>query len=127
MSKHWQAHPAVKTGKDLTFGERAADHMKAIFATWSALICIVLVMVVWMVSSGFGQDPKPFILLNLCLSCIAALQCFILLIAAKRADAIAAQQATHHLQLSEDIAKKVAEHMNQIDEILELLRSDRVA
>lgn len=60
--------------------------MKAAFATWTALLGILTVMAVWIWTHGFGVDPAPFILLNLCLSCLAALQCFILLIAAKRAD-----------------------------------------
>jgi uncharacterized membrane protein len=42
-----------------------------------------------------GLDPYPFILLTLIPSCIAALQGAILLIAAKRADHIAADLAIH--------------------------------
>lgn len=69
--------------------------MKALFATWSALLAILAVMALWIMTGGFGSDPKPFILLNLCLSCLAALQCFILLIAAKRSDQIASELAEH--------------------------------
>lgn len=78
-----------------TFGERAADRMKAALSTWRAIGLIVLGLVVWIMTGGFGKDPFPFILLNLCLSCLAALQCFILLIAQKRADEIAAELAQH--------------------------------
>ncbi|MFC5238276.1 DUF1003 domain-containing protein [Pseudonocardia zijingensis] len=42
-----------------------------------------------------GFDPYPFILLNLVLSCLAALQGAILLIAAKRSDQIASELAHH--------------------------------
>jgi uncharacterized membrane protein len=44
---------------------------------------------------GSGFDPYPFILLNLLLSCVAALEGAILLIAAKRADQISAELAMH--------------------------------
>ena len=99
----WEKHPGVRTGDQLSFGERAADRMKAVFATWTALFCILAFMAVWMHSGGFGHDGFPFILLNLCLSCLAALQCFILLIAAKRSDQIAAETALHTLNNTDDI------------------------
>ena len=46
-------------------------------------------------------DKYPYVLLNLFLSMLAGLQGAILLIAAKRADAIAAQQSLHHLEISQ--------------------------
>ncbi len=98
----WHRHPGVRSGAQLSFGERAADHMKAIFATWTALIAILFLMLFWMVTSGLGSDPEPYILLNLVLSCIAALQCFILLIAAKRADQISSELAVHDNTLLEE-------------------------
>ena len=50
----------------------------------------------WMLANGSdGFDPYPFILLNLILSCLAALQGAILLIAAKRADALSRDLAEH--------------------------------
>jgi uncharacterized membrane protein len=44
---------------------------------------------------GHAFDPYPWILLNLVLSCFAALQCFVLLIANKRGEQIAAEIAQH--------------------------------
>jgi len=108
--RHWREHPAVATDDALTFGQRAADHMKAIFSTWTALGVILLFMAVWLKSGGFGRDAFPFILLNLCLSCLAALQCFILLIAAKRADQIAAAIALHTLQNTESIKQLIEQN-----------------
>jgi uncharacterized membrane protein len=49
---------------------------------------------VWMaLNRPTGLDPIPFILLNLVLGCLAALQGAILLIAAKRSDQIASEPA----------------------------------
>jgi uncharacterized membrane protein len=45
-----------------------------------------------------GFDPYPFILLNLVLSCLAAMQGAILLIAAKRADQISSELAIHDFE-----------------------------
>lgn len=54
-------------------------------------------MIAWALANTLweGWDPYPFILLNLVLSMIAGLQGAILLIAAKRQDAIAAALAQH--------------------------------
>jgi uncharacterized membrane protein len=53
----------------------------------------------WMIGNrGSGFDPYPFILLNLILSCVAAMQGAILLIAARRSDQIAAELATSDYQ-----------------------------
>jgi uncharacterized membrane protein len=50
----------------------------------------------WMIGNrNVGFDPYPFILLNLILSCLAAMQGAILLIAAKRSDQISSELAVH--------------------------------
>lgn len=97
----WAEHPAVRTGHELSFGERAADVMKRVLATWACLIGFLLLMAVWMATGGFGADHAPFIGLNLVLSGIAGLQCFVLLIAAKRADQISAELAQHAFETGE--------------------------
>ncbi len=97
----WGMHPRVRTGNELRFGERAADAMKAAIANWPALFLVLTFLAVWMVTHGFGVDAFPYILLNLVLSCIAALQGFVLLIAAKRSDQIAAEVAAHTLENTE--------------------------
>ncbi len=99
----WSAHPHVRTGEQLTRGERAADRMKQALATWTALISMGLFIAGWMVfnshlaGQGHHFDPYPWILLNLCLSTLAGLQCFVLLIANRRGEEIAAvtSQATY--------------------------------
>jgi uncharacterized membrane protein len=92
----WERHPAVRTGDQLTRGERAADRLRSIMGSWGFVIGALLFLAGWTVgnrSSGF--DPYPFILLNLILSCLAALQGAILLIAARRADQISSELALH--------------------------------
>lgn len=121
--RHWRAHPAVATDGALTFGQRAADVMKGVFATWRALGAILFVMLVWLASGGFGHDHAPFILLNLCLSCLAALQCFILLIAAKRADQIAAAIALHTLENTESLKQLIEQNTALTEQVAALTRA----
>jgi uncharacterized membrane protein len=109
-AKPWEWHPKVRKSSELSRGERAADRMKSVFATWWALIAMCAVMVLWMSTGGFGIDQEPFILLNLCLSTLAGLQCFVLLIANKRGEQIAAETAQHTLELTEHIDKLLKEN-----------------
>ena len=81
----------------LTSGERAADRLRNGMGSWLFVGGFLAFMAVWAFANaaGLGWDPYPFILLNLFLSMLAGLQGAILLIAAKRQDAIAAALAQH--------------------------------
>lgn len=97
----WDGHPAVPTGPELSFRDRAVDGMKRGMATWTCLLGFLALMVVWIVTGGFGTDHEPFQGLNLVLSGIAGLQCFVLLLAAKRSDQISALLAQHAFETGE--------------------------
>ena len=98
MIGHWDKHPHVRTGEQLTFGERAADRLKAAFGSWAFLITLNVLIVGWVIINGLilrhAFDPYPFILLNLGLSWLAAQQGGALQIAANRGDRIASEVAT---------------------------------
>ena len=110
----WSDHPHVRTGNSLTRGERAADRMKQALATWTALIGMGLFIFAWMIfnshlgGSGHHFDPYPWILLNLCLSTLAGLQCFVLLIANRRGEEIAAVTSQATLINTAEILRLVA-------------------
>ncbi|THG31097.1 DUF1003 domain-containing protein [Naasia lichenicola] len=84
--------------------------------SWPFVMGFVGFMVVWAIlnSSGKGWDPYPFILLNLFLSMLAGLQGAILLIAAKRQDAIAASLAQHDFE-TDTAARKDIEMLLEIN------------
>lgn len=88
-----------KQKASLTTGERAADIMRNGMGSWMFVGFFMLFMVLWAILNTIvlttKWDPYPFILLNLFLSMLAGLQGAILLIAAKRQDAIAAALAQH--------------------------------
>ncbi|HEY3867336.1 MAG TPA: DUF1003 domain-containing protein [Actinocrinis sp.] len=73
--------------------------------SWAFVFTACGFLAVWMICNmvvsqtvGHTFDPYPFILLNLVLSCVAALQGAILLIAAKRSDQISSELAQHDYQ-----------------------------
>lgn len=95
-SRLWRHHPAVRSGEQLTTGERAADRLRNIMGSWLFVFGALIFLAGWMVGNGgTGFDPYPFILLNLILSCVGALQGAILLIAARRADQVSSELAMH--------------------------------
>jgi uncharacterized membrane protein len=104
----------VRTGSQLTLGERSADKMRSFMGSWGFVFGALLFLGGWMLGNGgHGFDPYPFILLNLVLSCLAAMQGAILLIAAKRSDQISAELALHDYQTNLD-ADKVIKAVHQL-------------
>jgi uncharacterized membrane protein len=96
----WRHHPHVRSGTDLTFGERSADIMRNAFGSWAFVGSFLLFMAAWIGLNtelgAAGFDKRPYILLNLGLSMMAGLQGALILIAAKRSDRVAAEQALAH-------------------------------
>ncbi len=74
-----------------TLGERAADAVANFGGSWGFIGLFTAVLVLWMavnVRGLFGPfDPYPFILLNLVLSCLAAVQAPIIMMSQRRAEA----------------------------------------
>jgi uncharacterized membrane protein len=93
---NWHHHPAVRSGDRLTLGERSADRLRNGMGSWGFVFSAIVFLVGWMIGNrNVGFDKYPFILLNLILSCLAAMQGAILLIAAKREDQISSELARH--------------------------------
>lgn len=74
--------------KALTFGEKAADKISEIAGSWTFILIFSLFLIFWIILNTIilakGVDPYPFILLNLLLSCLAALQAPIIMMSQNR-------------------------------------------
>jgi len=78
--------------RKLTFGERLSDRIAEFGGSWKFLISFGAVLLLWIVVNGVvfairAFDPYPFILLNLVLSCLAAVQAPIIMMSQNRAEA----------------------------------------
>jgi len=78
--------------QQLTFGERMADRIAEFGGSWRFVIGFLVIVVVWVVVNAVVLlwrpfDPYPFILLNLVLSCLAALQAPVILMSQNRQEA----------------------------------------
>jgi len=77
--------------RKLTFGERLSDQIASFGGSWRFIILFGVVLVLWIVLNAAlllnrGFDPYPFILLNLILSCLAAMQAPIIMMSQNRAE-----------------------------------------
>ena len=70
-----------------TFGQRAADAIAKWAGSWVFIIGFIVFLILWMCVNVYAWmnvwDPYPFILLNLVLSCLAALQAPVILMSQK--------------------------------------------
>lgn len=76
--------------EEMTFGERIADHVARFGGSWTFIITFMVVLVVYattnIVLRGRAWDPYPFILLNLFLSMLAAIQAPVIMMSQNRQD-----------------------------------------
>lgn len=73
----------------LSFGQRIADKVADFGGSWTFILSFIAFLVAWIAINVFwfankGFDPYPFILLNLILSCVAALQAPIIMMSQNR-------------------------------------------
>ncbi|HEY6007632.1 MAG TPA: DUF1003 domain-containing protein [Geobacteraceae bacterium] len=76
----------------LTLGQRAADRLASFGGSWRFILLFACILVLWLAVNTFAIlakpfDPYPYILLNLVLSCIAALQAPVIMMSQNRQEA----------------------------------------
>lgn len=78
---------------NLSFGERLSDRVSEFGGSWPFIITFAVVLVAWMAFNSFMLfiaerfDPYPYILLNLVLSCLAAVQAPVIIMSQRRQEA----------------------------------------
>lgn len=109
-----------------TKGEKAADKMADFVGSWSFLIIISVVLVFWIILNVIAYelswDPYPFILLNLLLSVVAAVQGPIILMSQNRMEK--KDRLRSELDYETDIKaeKEIEEIKKQLEEIKSMLK-----
>ena len=91
----------------LSFGDRLSDRVAAFGGSWTFLIIFGGVMAGWIMlnsvflgKQGEAFDPYPYILLNLLLSCIAAVQAPVIMMSQNRFAAKDRLQAAHDYEVN---------------------------
>jgi uncharacterized membrane protein len=120
--------PIIKKSK-LTKGQKAADFVAKWAGSWTFIILFLFFLVVWAILNTlaiyFGVwDPYPFILLNLILSCIAAIQAPIILMSQNRQAEVDRQRAQYDYLVDRKAEREIKEMQIDILEIKELLEKN---
>lgn len=77
-----------KVDNSETFGQKASDKLASFAGSWTFVLGFSAILVIWIILNTVwivkSFDPYPFILLNLVLSCIAAVQAPLIMMSQKR-------------------------------------------
>jgi len=108
-----------------SFGDRMADKIASLAGSWRFIIIFVAVMAVWIAVNGSmgteAFDPFPFILLNLTLSTVAALQAPVILMAANRQSAKDRAVAQNDYQVNLKNEVEIADLHRKMDNLADAL------
>jgi uncharacterized membrane protein len=108
-----------------TFGQRLSDKMATFAGSWTFILSFGTLMIIWIVinaSMGAGAfDPFPFILLNLTLSTLAALQAPVILMAQNRQSAKDRAVADNDYQVNLKNEVEIADLHRKIDTLTDAL------
>lgn len=121
-----------------TLGQRAADAVARFAGSWAFIFSFIAVMVLWMAGNVLlasrAFDAYPFILLNLMLSCIAAVQAPLIMMSQNRQEAKDRQRAENDYRVNlkneliiDDLYRKldrILENQQRIDQRLERLEQN---
>ncbi len=104
----------------LTLGQQLADKIATFGGSWNFIILFLSLLIIWMIiniliSSPF--DPFPFILLNLILSCIAALQAPVIMMSQNRKEQKDRQRSENDYKIN----LKAEIEIRQLHEKIDLL------
>jgi len=104
-----------------TFGERAADKLAEYAGSWTFIISFLILLVIWMAINVYAWinvwDPYPFILLNLVLSCLAALQAPVILMSQNRQSYKDRLKAEYDYKVNRKAERLIEEILNRVKKI----------
>ena len=110
----------------LTFGQRLADRVAAFVGSWAFIVSFVVILILWtmlntliLARAGSAFDPYPYILLNLMLSMIAALQAPLIMMSQNRQAAKDRLEAAHDYEVNLKAELEILALHKKMDALLE--------
>ena len=109
--------------KDLALGEKMADSLATFGGSWTFLIMFGAILLIWIAVNSFlllkkPFDPYPFILLNLVLSCLAAIQAPVIMMSQNRQEAKDRLRSQHDYQVNLKAELEIRHLNDKIDHLL---------
>lgn len=108
----------------ITPGQKIADKIAAFGGSWYFITFFALLLIFWMLYNLFSKnslDPYPFILLNLILSCLSALQAPIIMMSQNRQEQIDRQRNENDYKVNLKTEIIIQDLHCKLDTILEEL------
>jgi len=107
----------------LTFGQRLSDKIASFGGSWKFIIIFFCILVLWtsvntLILAFKPFDPYPFILLNLILSCLAAIQAPIIMMSQNRQEAKDRLRASHDYQINLKAELEIRQLHQKLDHLL---------
>jgi len=109
--------------KDLTLGDRMSDKLASFGGSWRFIMIFGAVLLVWIAINSVVLlkkpfDPYPFILLNLILSCLAAIQAPVIMMSQNRQEAKDRLRSQHDYQVNLKAELEIRQLHDKIDHLL---------
>jgi uncharacterized membrane protein len=116
-------NPIEDADKNLSFGQKMADHIADFGGSWTFISIFFFVLVGWMFVNTFlfafhPFDPYPYILLNLVLSCLAAIQAPIIMMSQNRQEERDRLRALHDYQVNLKAELEIRHLHQKVDHLL---------
>lgn len=111
-------------GRAATFGERLSDRIAEFGGSWRFILIFIGFLVIWIALNalqlfgGKAIDPFPFILLNLLLSCVAALQAPIIMMSQNRQEEHDRKRAMQDYQINLKAELEIRHLHEKVDHLL---------
>jgi uncharacterized membrane protein len=116
-------NPEEEFEADLTPGEKLSDRISSFGGSWTFILIFGAVLVTWMLLNTFvlltrAFDPFPYILLNLVLSCLAAIQAPVIMMSQKRQEARDRLRAVRDYQVNLKAELEIRHLHQKLDHLL---------
>lgn len=124
VSKNTMISTEVEEDEQKTsFGQKLADKVAEFGGSWGFIIFFMSFLVVWILLNVFwlsnhGFDPYPFILLNLILSCIAAIQAPVIMMSQNRQEEKDRERAKKDYKINLKSELEIRELHEKIDHLI---------
>ncbi len=108
---------------NLTLGERLADHLADFGGSWTFISIFMGMLIIWMIINTVVLltqpfDPYPYILLNLVLSCLAAIQAPVIMMSQNRQEAKDRLRAEHDYEINLKAEIEIRKLHEKLDHLL---------
>ncbi|MDD3027526.1 MAG: DUF1003 domain-containing protein [Erysipelotrichaceae bacterium] len=108
--------------KNMTLGEKAADKVARFAGSWAFIFSFVSCIVIWIIINllmmADAFDQYPFILLNLILSCVAAIQAPLIMMSQNRQEAKDRERAENDFRVNLKSEAIIGDLHSKMEEVL---------